>query len=84
MLWKLINFKLFQLGSKNNKSKKKQQMLENIEDRSEKLRDNIANHQLCEQALKVLTLLIQSSCACLKLEAYTVIITPYHIKFFAK
>lgn len=57
-------------------------MLENIEDRSEKLRDNIANHQLCEQALKVLTLLIQSSCASLKLEAYTVIITSYHIKFF--
>lgn len=49
-------------------------MLENIEDRSEKLRDNLANHQLCEQALKVLTLLIQSSCASLKLEAYTVIL----------
>lgn len=59
-------------------------MLENIEDRSEKLRDNIANHQLCEQALKVLTLLIQSSYASLKLEAYTVMFTFYHIKLFAK
>lgn len=49
-------------------------MLENIEDHSEKLRDNIANHQLCEQALKVLTQLVQSSCASLKLEAYMVML----------
>ncbi|XP_054272488.1 proline-, glutamic acid- and leucine-rich protein 1-like [Macrosteles quadrilineatus] len=54
------------VGSKASKGKKRQQVLVSDQDRSEKLRDETANHRLCERALLTLDALVGAAVSRLK------------------
>uniref|UniRef100_A0A1B6GX22 Pre-rRNA-processing protein RIX1 N-terminal domain-containing protein n=1 Tax=Cuerna arida TaxID=1464854 RepID=A0A1B6GX22_9HEMI len=58
------------VGSKMGKGKKKPQMLVNEEDHSEKLGNNVANNQLCERAVLVLSLMIKTIASTLESDTY--------------
>ncbi|KAG8333301.1 Proline-, glutamic acid- and leucine-rich protein 1 [Homalodisca vitripennis] len=58
------------VGSKMGKGKKKPQMLVNEEDHSEKLGNDVANNQLCERAVLVLSLMIKTIASTVQSDIY--------------